>query len=190
MASGDGGVERAPAFTQLFIRERDHEDAVGGRHADAHDCAHHRFDVEGGVRQKQHPQNARERAGQRRDDNEGISPRLEINDHQEINERRGENETEAQFAERAVHAFNLAAHVNRASGRKFGAKLVYDFCDLIGNATEIGALHIGIDVEHRLHIGVADVRWCFIALERDQIAQQLRMRRIVPRQRCRSNGID
>jgi hypothetical protein len=120
----------------------------------------------------------------------GISPRLEINDHQEINERCGEDEAEAQFAERAVHAFNLAAHVDRVPGWKFGAKLVYDFCDLIGDATEIRALHIGINVEYRLHIGVADVRWCFIALERDQIAQQLRMRRIVPRQRCRSNGIN
>ncbi len=90
--------------------------------------------VEGGVRQKQHPQNARERAGQRRDDDEGISPRLEINDHQEINEHCGEDEAEAQLAERAVHAFNLAAHVDRAPGRKFGTKLVYDFCDLIGDA--------------------------------------------------------
>jgi len=52
----------------------------------------------------------------------------------------------------------------------------------------LGALNNRL--EHRLHIGVADVSWCFIALERDQIAQQLRMRRIVPRQRCRSNGID
>ena len=69
-------------------------------------------------------------------DDEGISPRLEINDHQEINERCGEDEAEAQFAERAVHAFNLAAHVDRAPGWKFGPKLVYDFCDLIGDATE------------------------------------------------------
>ena len=104
-----------PAFAQLFVGESDHEDAVRGGDADAHDRAHHRLDVEGGVRQKQHPQNARERAGQRRDDDEGISPRLEINDHQEINEHCGEDEAEAQLAEGAVHAFNLAAHVDRAA---------------------------------------------------------------------------
>src|SRR4029434_7571524 len=105
-----------------------------------------------------------------RDDDEGISPRLEIDDHQEINERSGKDETEAQLAESAVHAFNLAAHVDRAAGWKFGAKLVYDFCNLIGDATEISALHIGINIEHRLHVGVADICWCFIALERDEVA--------------------
>ena len=68
--------------------------------------------------QKQHPQNARERAGQCGDDDERIGPRLEIDDHQEVNERGRENEPEAKLAERGVHAFNLSAHVDRAAGWK------------------------------------------------------------------------
>ena len=60
----------------------------------------------------------RTRPAKRRDDDEGVGPRLEIDDHQEVDEDGGENEAEAEFAERRVHAFNLAAHVDRAPGRK------------------------------------------------------------------------
>ena len=86
-----------PALAQLFVGESDMQDAVGGRDADAHDRAHHRPTLKVVcVRNSIHtmPANA---PGKRRDDDERISPRLEIHDHQQINERGGEDETEAQL---------------------------------------------------------------------------------------------
>src|SRR5260370_41981929 len=100
-----------------------------------------RSDVEGGVRQEQHPQNTGERAGQRHDDDERISPGLEIDDHQEVDERSREDEAEAELAERGVHAFNLAAHVDGTAGWKFWANLVYDFAHLVGDAAEVSGLN-------------------------------------------------
>ena len=120
--------------------------------------------------------------GNASDNDERIGPRLEVDDHQEVNERGGEDEAEAELAERGVHAFDLAAHVDRAARRKFRAKLVNDFHDLIGNATEIRALDVGVDVEHRLHVGMADDGGCFAALRaRHTLLEQLRMRRILSR---------
>ena len=148
------GIERGLAFAQLFVRECDHQNAVRGGDADAHDRAHHRFDVERRVREKQHPQNSGERARQRGDDDERIGPRLEIDDHQEINEDGGENETESEFAERGIHTFDLASHGDRASGRELRTKLIHDLCHFVRNAAEIGALHICVNVEHWLDVGV------------------------------------
>ena len=138
----------------MFVRECDQQNAVRGGDADAHDRAHHRLDVERRVREEKHPHNAGERAWQRGDDDERISPRLEIHDHQKIDERGRENETEAEFAERSVHAFYLASHGDCASGRELRAKLVHDFCHFVRNAAEIGALHICVNVEHWLDVGV------------------------------------
>ena len=83
------------------------------------------------MRQEEHPQNAGERAWKRCDDDERISPRLEIDDHQEINEDGGEDETEPELTERGVHAVNLSAHGDRASGRELRAKLIHDLCDFV-----------------------------------------------------------
>jgi hypothetical protein len=96
---------------------------------------------------------------------------LKIYYHEEVDGRGGEDETESEFAESCVHTFDLAAHVDGAARRKFGPKLVDDFGDLTGDATEIGALYVGVNVEDRLHVGVTNDCRCFGALERDYVAE-------------------
>jgi hypothetical protein len=117
------------------------------------------------VREKEHPQNAGERAWQRGDNDERIGPRLEIDDHQKINQHSGENETEPEFAERGIHTFNLATHDDGASRRELRAKFVHNFCDFVGDAAEISALDICVNVEHRLHVGVTLHRRRFRAIK-------------------------
>ena len=167
----NGGVERGPAFAQLIVCERDHQDAVRGRDTDAHDRAHHRFDVESRVGEKEHPQNAGKRTGERGDDDEWISPGLEIDHHQEIDEERGKDEAESEFVERGVHAFHLTAHSNSAAGCEFWTDLVHNLCDLIRDAAKIRALHIGINIEDRLDIGVIHHRRCLAPTKRDDVAR-------------------
>ena len=79
--------------------------------------------------------------------------------------RTAANETETEFAERGVHAFDLAAHSDCVAGREFRAQLVDDLCDLVGNAAEIGALHVRINIEHRLHVAVTLHRRRFRAIK-------------------------
>ena len=80
---------------------------------------------------RKHPHDACERTRERGDDDEWIGPRLEIDHHQEVDERGGEDEAEPEFVKRGVHAFDLAAHVDRAAGRKLRVKIVYDLVDLM-----------------------------------------------------------
>ena len=96
---------------------------------------------------------------------------------------------EAEFAERGVHAFDLTADGDRVAGRELRSNLIHDPCDLVGDATEIGALHVCVNVEDRLHVGVTLHCRRLRALKRNDVAQQLRMRRISARQRCRRNRI-
>ena len=58
------------------------EDAIGGGDAHAHDRAHQRRDAKRGVSDKQENDDAGQRGGQRRDDNERIQPGLEIHHDQ------------------------------------------------------------------------------------------------------------
>jgi len=58
---------------------------------------------------KQCPDNTSECAGQRRDNDEGIKPALEINDQQKINQRNGHQQSNAQAEIAVVHCFRLTA---------------------------------------------------------------------------------
>ena len=58
----------------LIVGERDHQDAVGCGHADAHDRAHQGRHAERRLRHEQHPHDARQRARQRHEDDERIEP--------------------------------------------------------------------------------------------------------------------
>ena len=40
------------------------------------------------------------------------------------------------------------------AGRELRAKLIDDLCHLVGNAAEIGALHVRVNVEHWLDVAV------------------------------------
>ena len=62
-SGGEGGVVRVHAVLALIVGEGDDEDAVGGRHADAHDRPHQRGHAEGGAGDEQHPEDARQHTG-------------------------------------------------------------------------------------------------------------------------------
>ena len=84
------------------LAKRHDQDAVRGRDADAHDRAHQRRHAERRVRHEQHPGDAGERAGQRHQDDERVEPRLEVDDHQQVDEQHREEQAVAEAAERAT----------------------------------------------------------------------------------------
>ena len=124
---------------------------------------------------EQHPHDAGEPGGQRGDDDERVEPGLKVHDHEQVDEQDGEDQPEAEPDEGGVHALHLAAHGDPVAGRQLRAVLGHDLLHLGGHAAEVAALHVGVDVEDGLHVGVADDRGHLAPLEGGQIAEQLRL---------------
>ena len=77
-------------FLTLLVREGYQQNTVGGCQPDAHHCSHERRNIKGGLSHDQHPKNPRQRTGQRRDDDQGIEPGLEVHHHQQVHQNDGE----------------------------------------------------------------------------------------------------
>ena len=145
-----------PSF-ELLARERHHQDAVRGGHADAHDRAGEGRNAQGGARDQQHPADAGERAGQRGDDDEGIEPRLEVDDDQKIDEHDRADEADGQPCEGGLHRLHLAADHDVAAPGKLWFDVLHDLLgDFVGDAAEVAAVDRGVDVDHALHVVVID----------------------------------
>src|SRR5207247_10553093 len=130
-------------------------------------------DAECRVGDEEQPHDAAEPGGQRGDDDERIEPGLEVDDQEQIDEQDGEDQAEAQANEGGVHALDLAAHGDRVTGRQLGSELGRDLLDGGGDAAKVAVLHVGIDVEDRLHVRVADGGRNLPALEGGQVAEEL-----------------
>ena len=107
-AGGKGGPPGIGARDPLIVGEGDHQDGIGGGHADAHDGAHEGGHADGGVGDPEHPEDAGQCAGKGHENDERVEPGLEVDDHDEIDEDDGEDQAEAQAGEGVVHALDLA----------------------------------------------------------------------------------
>ena len=111
-------------------RERDHQDRVGGGHAHAHHGAGQRRHVQRGVGQQQDPADAGQRSRQRRDDDEGIEPRLEVHHDQEVDQHDRHQQSDAEADERAAHGLDLAAHDELRAARQVLPEGLQHFVDV------------------------------------------------------------
>ena len=71
----------------------------------------------------------------------------------------------------------LAAQLERGAARQFGVELVHDLLDAGADAAQVAAVHVGVHVEHRLHVVVVDDLRRHAAADVDQIGKQLRAAR-------------
>src|SRR5438445_736399 len=65
------------------------------------------------------------------------------------------------------------AHGDRVTGWQLGSELGRDLLDGGGDAAEVAVLHVGVDVEDRLDVRVADDGRHLVPLERGEIAEEL-----------------
>src|SRR4029077_2577598 len=119
------------------------------------------------------------------DHHEWVAEILIVNDHQQVDEYGGEQQSDAEIAEGITHALDLSENPDRVAGLELLLQLGDDLADVTRNAAEIAALHAGIDVVHRLNIGLVQIGWNALALECRHIAQQPRYRRAVGGERGR-----
>ncbi len=75
----DGGrVRSGPLLAAMPLGEGDQQDRVGHRHADGHDRAHERLEVDRRAGEPEHQDHAGDHRGRRRDDDQGEPDRLEV----------------------------------------------------------------------------------------------------------------
>ncbi len=127
--------------------------------------------IERRLRQEQRPNDARERSGQRGDDDERILPALEVDDHQQIHQHRRKHQSDAEPSKRFLHALHLAADDDLAARRQSLSNFSVDLLNLAGNRTQVAVLHVGIDVEHRLHVAVIRVHGLNRVTDGGQVAE-------------------
>ena len=120
--------------------------------------------VSAGTRQRragdeEHPGDAGERRRQRGDDDDGVDPRLEVDDDQQVDEHDRHRQADAEADERGLH--RLAP--GRASSTwlprgSFGRISSTSACTCVGDAGEVGALHADVDVDRRRDVVARDDR--------------------------------
>ena len=94
-----------------------------------------------GMRREQHPDDAGERRRKGRDDDEGITPGLEIDDDEEVDQHDGADQSEQQTLVGALHGLGLTYH---RDDRPLGLVLIraaHDAADVGGHRAQIASLH-------------------------------------------------
>src|SRR6185437_8017744 len=129
---------------------------VGRCDTHAHDGSHQRGDGQRGAREEQEEHNAGDGCGQRRDDDEGVEPRLEVDDYEQVDEHDGEDQAKEQTDVGAVHRLDLAAHVDEVAASKRSTVLVDDALYVMRDGAEIAVLHVGVDIERAADVVVRD----------------------------------
>ena len=91
---------------------------------------------------EQHPQNARERARQRRQNDKRIQPGLEVDHHQQIDQQDREHHAEAETAERGSW-FPPARARDDGGPRQMSLRFVQNLLDVAGDSAQIALVGIG-----------------------------------------------
>ena len=105
---------------------------------------------------EQGPGDTGQRSGQGRNDDEGIEPGLEVNNHQEIDQDNCGQKAEEHFSQGLVHDFGLAFDFNHRTRGHLPFHLVRDLLDICQDFAERPSFCGHIDVDQRHNIPVRD----------------------------------
>ena len=168
------GGDRVLAFGELFAREADDENAIGGGDAHAHDGAGQRGHGQRGVSDEQHPDDAGQSGRKRHDDDERIEPGLEIDDDQQVDQDDRKAKADEQLLIGAGHGGRLTANGDGRAFGKIGARIVDDLLDVGRHAAEIAILRRRVDIDGAANVVMRDDRVERLGRERREAAKQLR----------------
>ena len=139
-------------------------------------------------REEQHPADAGQGRRQRRDDDEGVDPGLEIDDNQQIHHDNRHHEAHAQLTNEAHMVCAWPRTAIRRAARQLRAQGIDQGLDFIGNAAQVPALHADVDIDSRGQVIARDHRQLCRRRHAHEIAQQLRAARCGPRTGVRSSA--
>src|SRR5580700_6723073 len=108
------------------------------------------------MREKEAPDNAGNRAWQRRDDDERVQPRLEIDDDHEIDQQDGKRQPLEKLCVGGAHRRRLAAYVHARTMGYLRIHLLDDLLDLIVDGAEVAPLVANEDIDRGHDVVVRD----------------------------------
>ncbi len=94
--------------------------------------------------------------------------------HQQVHQHHRENHSQPQAVEGIFHGGHLAAQVDGGTAGQLGLDLLDDLFDAGTDRSQIAAVHVGIDIEDRLHIVMVDDFGRHAAVHASQVGEQLR----------------
>src|SRR5882672_6611832 len=144
----------AQAVIHPLAREADEQEAVRGRNPHAHDGAGECRHAQCRARDEQRPHDAGDGAGQGRDDDEGIQPRLEIDHDEEVHEKDRAREPDQESRVRRRHRLHLAARDDVRALREFTGLARENAIDVLRDGAEVAALYRAKDVDDGLGVVV------------------------------------
>src|SRR5205823_4962559 len=181
----DGGRHRIAVVHQSLPSKGHHQNTVRGGDAYRHDGAHQCGHAECRVGDKQEQDEAGQRGGQRREDDEGIEPRLKIDDDQEIHQDDGEDEATQQADVGRMHRLQLSPNSDETATRQRGSMGIDDTGEVTADGAEVAVLHGAVnihdaaDVVVRYHLHLTGAR------DRGDVREDFRTRH----DRCTGHGL-
>src|ERR1035438_1388859 len=168
-----GGQRGVTVMRKAFFGERNHQNAVGGRHPYAHDGAGQSRNAQRSMSDKQKKDNAAKRGWERRDDDEWIEPRLEVHHDQHVHQNDGETQAGKQAEVRGMHGFELPANAEKAAPWKKMLVGLHDLRNVAPNAGEIATLHRTVNIHHAPDVVVRERFHLIAAVDRRHVGEYL-----------------
>ncbi len=156
MSGFECGLESILALGTRVIRECDDQDAVGGCHTHCHDRSHESRHAERRLRKKEYPHDTGEGSRKRHQDDEGVRPGLEIESHQQVDEKDRRDNAQPQVQKRRVHRLHLPAQLNPCGWGQMLRSIVDDFLYIARHPAQIALFGVCVYIHHRRSVEMGD----------------------------------
>ena len=80
---------------------------------------------------------------------------MEVDHNQQVNQQDGERQSAQQADIGRFHGFALSAQDELRTARQFGLVIADNLFNLARHCAQVGSIHVGIDIDDRLHVVVA-----------------------------------
>ena len=114
-------------------------------------------------------------AGKRGDDDEGVQPRLEVDDDQHVHQNDAKTRPASKPMVRAAHRLVWPRTRDEGAARQRMAVVRHDPLDVPCHRAQIAALHRAVDIHHAADVVVRHDRHLVTAVDARHIAQDFRV---------------
>src|SRR5271168_839146 len=155
------------------LGKRDDENTVCRGHPHAHDGSHQGGHAEPGVGIEEKQDDTSERGRQRGDDNEGVSPRLKVDDDQHVYENDRKDQTAKKRDVGAAHGVYLPQNRDRGAPGEVAFESIYNPLNIPSHSSQVAILHRAVDIDDAAHVVLGNDGHLVSAVNGRHISQDL-----------------
>src|SRR5271156_3067704 len=153
----DRGQDSILMLCVTDLGKRDDENTVCRGHPHAHDGSHQGGHAEPGVGIEEKQDDTSERGRQRGDDNEGVSPRLKVDDDQHVYENDRKDQTAKKRDVGAAHGVYLPQNRDRGAPGEVAFESIYNPLNIPSHSSQVAILHRAVDIDDAAHVVLGNV---------------------------------